>query len=720
MEKKRFNLIRDRLQKISFKHKAAVLKIIGFYLLVLIIFAGSWILSIPGGFSYQIKVEEGSIAQQDVYAPRDFWAVDREATRVGIDKKIAEMYRPICDLDIKSREKTLNILFELIEMKDLSPERKEEIKKYLTSEYPQYLLPAEFREALVKANKKDILVDSGKSERQSVNLDQTVDLTSLKNSFIPYLERNLKLDSEEIKSINKNFTPTLIFNSEKSSAFRDELANSVSPQEKFIAQGENIVRKGEKITAEQLGYLDNLNKLTMKINLKKKILGIGGLIFIVSLIIIIFLHKFPQQFNLLNQYLGLFAIVSIGILFLARYFLKWFPPVFIPVASGAMLIALLLSSSLAIAFAFYISILVGNLAGGNFPILVILFLGSLVGILAVRHVRQRLDLFRAVILIGLVNMAAILSFGLMNDLKFPEIGRQILWGWGNGLLCVIIVTGLSPVFESIFKISSDINLLELSDLNRPVLRKLMIEASGTYHHSLIVGNLAEAATERIKANSLLARVGSYYHDIGKLYKPEYFSENQAKSKSRHEKITPRMSSLVIAAHVKEGVALAKECKLPQVLIDFIEQHHGNTLMWMFYQSALEKKGANEIKEDDFRYPGPKPQSREIAVVMLADAVEAASRTLDDPTPSRIRNLVYQIINDKFLDAQLEECNLTLRDLHEIGESFIHTLTGLFHVRVEYPQGEKKNNGRRTKKKNGTDFISLGEKDRSEDSGKIET
>ena len=719
LEKKKVNLGKGKIKKLRFKFKGLTPGLMKTYLIVLVFFAASWLISLPGTFTCRTEWKEGSIAHEDSYAPADFWVVDLKATKAARDKKISEFYRPVCDFNAQIRGQTLKKIFEIIEKKEISRPEKEEIKSYLDDNYPQYILAADFRASLLKAGQKDIWMRTDKAGKEELKVDKITAPDRVKKAFLPYLGKNLSFTAKDTAFIEKTFLPTLTYNSRESEYFRDELAKSVPPEEKFIARGENIVRKGEKITAAQMRTLSTLNKLLDRANLKRRTFGLGLLVLMILAVISVFLYKMPNEFKLLNQHLGVVGIVAVGLLLLAKYFLNWFPPIFIPVAAGAMLIALLLSVPLAIAFAFFIAVLTGSLAGGEFSLFVTFFLGALAGILAVRHIRQRLDLFRAIILIGLVNMGAVVSFGLIKDLNFVEIGRQIIWGWGNGFLCVAITAGISPIFESLFKITSDINLLELSDLNRPILRKLMIEASGTYHHSLIVGSLAEAAAERINANSLLARVGSYYHDIGKLYKAEYFSENQAESKSRHEKLTPRMSSLVIGAHVKEGVVLARENKLPLILIDFIEQHHGTTLMWIFYQDALEKKGADEIKEDDFRYSGPKPQKREIAIVMLADAVEAASRTLEEPTPARIRGLVKQIINDKFLDAQLEECNLRLRDLHEIGESFIHTLTGLFHVRVEYPQNGKTNNAHRTKKKNGPNSIPLGKKNRPGGSKKAE-
>src|SRR3989338_8212510 len=246
--------------------------------------------------------------------------------------------------------------------------------------------------------------------------------------------------------------------------------------------------------------------------------------------------------------------------------------------------------------------------------------------------------------------------------------------------------GLLPILEHIFKVSTNITLLELSDMSHPLLKELALKAPGTYLHSHLVGNLAEAACEAIGANALLARIGSYYHDIGKIIKAEYFSENETTFKSKHEKLRPSMSSLVIGNHVKEGLDLARKYHLNTQIIDIIQQHHGTSLMYFFYKRALEDmNGDGPLKEQDYRYEGPKPQTKEAAIVLLADSVEASSRTLTEPTPGKIRNMVQRVINNKFIDNQLDECDLTLRDLFKISEAFVRILIATFHVRTEYPK-----------------------------------
>jgi putative nucleotidyltransferase with HDIG domain len=282
-------------------------------------------------------------------------------------------------------------------------------------------------------------------------------------------------------------------------------------------------------------------------------------------------------------------------------------------------------------------------------------------------------------------MATILVLALLHQ-RIENLPYDLICGALNGLLVGILALGLLPSLESLFDITTNFKLLELSNLHQPILRQLILVAPGTYHHSIVLGTLAEAAAEAIGVNSLLVRVSAYYHDIGKIKKPAYFIENQMEALNRHDKLSPSMSSLIVTSHVKDGVELAKENNLPAPIIDIIRQHHGTCLITYFYQKAkdAENPKLEEVREQEYRYTGPKPQSKEAAIVMLADAVEAASKTLTDPTPARVQGMVKRIINNIFVDGQLEECDLTLRDLHQIAKAFVRILTGIFHHRVEYP------------------------------------
>jgi len=274
----------------------------------------------------------------------------------------------------------------------------------------------------------------------------------------------------------------------------------------------------------------------------------------------------------------------------------------------------------------------------------------------------------------------------------------------GGVLTGIIATGLVPLIEIAFDYTTNIKLLELADLNQPLLKELSMKAPGTYQHSIMVGNLVDGAADAVGANSLLARVSAYYHDIGKIRKASYFAENQLQGENKHERLSPSMSSLIILAHVKDGVELAREKRLGGTIRDIIRQHHGNSVISFFYQKAKNQQnpGYQSISDKDFRYPGPKPQTKEAALVMLADAVEATSKTLAEPTLPRIQGMVQKIINGIFIDGQLDECELTLKNLHAIANSFNRILAGgVFHQRVEYPSAKPDDTGAK-RKINGKD------------------
>jgi cyclic-di-AMP phosphodiesterase PgpH len=356
----------------------------------------------------------------------------------------------------------------------------------------------------------------------------------------------------------------------------------------------------------------------------------------------------------------------------------------IPIATGAMFIALLFDFHAAMTFSFTISLLMGFwLQDPFYPIYT--FTGSLTAAFGVIRCKKRSALLRGGLYVIVANVLMVLILLLaQGELFTSKTGNAIIFAVFSGMTVSAIVSLLLPLLEYVFKLTTDISLLELLDLNQPLMKTLMITAPGTYHHSVIVGNLVESAAEEVGVNPLLARVSSYYHDIGKIKMPEYFIENQSLSPSKHDKLTPHMSSMIITNHVKEGVELARQHKLPQTIIDIIKQHHGNALITYFYQKAKELDQGNSLSADEYKYPGPRPQTRVAALVMMADAVEAASRVLNDPTPARISALVDKIINHIFLDGQLDECELTLKDISEIKKRFVYILTGIFHKRIDYP------------------------------------
>ena len=356
----------------------------------------------------------------------------------------------------------------------------------------------------------------------------------------------------------------------------------------------------------------------------------------------------------------------------------------IPIASGAMFVTLLFDFHTAITFSFTVSLLAGYwLQDAFFPVYT--FTSSLTAAFSVIRCKKRSAILRGGFYIIIVNICLVMIYLISRGELFTSITpAAVMFAVFSGITVSAIVSLILPLFEYIFKITTDISLLELLDLNQPLMKMLMINAPGTYHHSVIVGNLVESAAEVVGVNPLLARVSSYYHDIGKAKMPEYFVENQGGGPNKHDRLTPHMSSMIITNHVKEGVELAKQYKLPQSIIDIIRQHHGNTVLTYFYQKAKDMGHDQMPDEDVYRYPGPKPQTRVAALVMMADAVEAASKVLIDPTPARISALVEKIINHIFLEGQLDECELTLKDISEIKKRFIYILTGILHKRIDYP------------------------------------
>lgn len=360
---------------------------------------------------------------------------------------------------------------------------------------------------------------------------------------------------------------------------------------------------------------------------------------------------------------------------------------YIPVCAISILTVILFNDlRLAFLVTVFSAIETGAIIYQDFILSVVFLTGGLIGALCVWQSKRREQIITAGLIAGLIQAFCLLLFSPVKEwVAVSFLKGAIIPLLLNGVISAFLVIGSLPLFEYLFNVLTNIRLLELSDFNHPLLKRLILEAPGTYQHSLVVGNLAEVASESIRANSLLARVGAYYHDIGKLEKPEYFSENQPEDLSKHDKILPTISKLIIVNHVKDGMELAKKYKLNSQIIDFISQHHGTSLTYYFYCRALEgMESKGEIKEEGFRYTGPKPQTKEIAIVHLADSIEAATRTLEEPTPSRIEEMVRKIINNKFIDGQLDECELTLKDIEKIASTFIRTLSTMYHSRIKYP------------------------------------
>ncbi len=502
--------------------------------------------------------------------------------------------------------------------------------------------------------------------------------------------------------VKRLMRPNLTFNQNETEERRRLARELVKPVLFQVKRGEMVVREGERVNEEQIRKLKALRGISGG---RSGLLNGAGLL--IGIMLLLFVgHRYAKRniskyrpntrdlLFLVLVFVGLFVLVKLAI-FICTAMETAFPYVdstsyyyAFPFAVGAMLVRIVLNSEVALIFSLIFAALLGIMFGNNLFITLYALIGSLTAAHFVRHCLVRSTLYQAGLQLSLVNALLVLSIHLMAG---HDLNSQLLYkagfGLAGGFFCAVLVTGLVPLAESLFKYTTDIKLLELANMNTPALRELMIQAPGTYHHSIIVGNLAEAAAETISANPLMARVAAYYHDIGKIRKPLYFVENIGAQENRHDKLSPSMSALILMSHVKDGVDTARAGKLGEDLVDIIRQHHGTALIKFFYDKAKNQPGsvAQQVDECDYRYPGPKPQTREAALIMLADAVEAASRTLTDPTPARIQGMVQKIINNIFIDGQLDECELTLKDLHNIAKSFNRILSGIFHHRIDYPE-----------------------------------
>lgn len=496
--------------------------------------------------------------------------------------------------------------------------------------------------------------------------------------------------------------PNLFYNREATEARYKTAMEAVRPVLFKVQKGEMIVRVGERISPEQSQKLRTIFQGNRTGN---RIYSASG-IFAMILVLFYFPYRFAikniRKFNPTNKDILIISLLITGsflvfktALLISHNIGPVFPNVdpnnyyyLFPFATGAMIVRVFINSEVALVYCAILAPLLGIMFDNSMFVVIYALLGSIVGAHGMRQCTDRSTIYAAGLKVSVVNLAMALAFQTFNNnLLSMQTVYIAFFALVAGVLSSGFVSGLIPVIEAFFHYTTDIKLLELANLNSPLLRDLMVRAPGTYHHSVVVGNLVEAAAESINANPLLARVAAYYHDIGKTSKALYFIENQAGEENRHDKLTPSMSALILISHIKEGAELAREKHLGQPIIDIIRQHHGTGLIKFFYDRAKSQAEANEqtVEEKDFRYPGPKPQTREAGIVMLADCVEAASRTLVNPTPDRIQGMVQKLINNVFIDGQLDECELTLKNLHEIAKSFNRILNGIFHHRIDYPE-----------------------------------
>jgi cyclic-di-AMP phosphodiesterase PgpH len=575
-------------------------------------------------------------------------------------------------------------------------------KQYLTDSYNKKILNISKTRI---TSEKIIIMNNGVEEEEDISTVN--DLSVVQNQLINYLAE-YKPNAIFIKLIKSYIKPNLIFNNDLTEQKKNNAIASVALSVDLVYENERIIDANERVTENIYQKLRSLEialaeKSALEGNWQNFFAHAGKYLLTILIMFILGIYVYKNRPKIFADNKKLFLInliiflqVGLGAIIVGP--LGW-SAYLIPTTISGMLLGILFDSGIGFIGTAVVGMLIGGILGLDYSIATMTVITGIVAVYSVYQIRTRNQIFTAILYILAAYAVSLFAF---NTLRYEDLSETFqvftIFILPNAILSPFITYMSLGVFEKIFDITTDVTLLELSDMNHPLLKQLATKAPGTFHHSIVVGNLAEAAAKQIpKANSLLARVGSYYHDVGKMSKPEYFVENQKGGENKHESLASNMSALILAAHVKNGIELAQEYNIPKKIRDFIPEHHGTNVMSFFYNKALESSEDGDINIEDYRYPGPKPQSKETAIVMLADTVEAAAKTLKSPTPGRMRKLVGDLVEKRFLEGELEDCDLTMRDLKGIIEGFVSVLIGIYHERIEYPEDDK--NKKNTKGKN---------------------
>lgn len=529
---------------------------------------------------------------------------------------------------------------------------------------------------------KDIIDQGG--------LDQVI-----KEASVSQFKRSRDKGDLFYEIVRMHLLPNLILDIEETQRRRNAAMEQV-PKYFEVSKNQKIVGKYDKVTVDQVKILGALEIARASRRAESSPLIVIGLytgealrltLFVLLIgVYLIFYHR--KIYDDILKLTAIFIIMMIYLVLTAVVIRLHLNPFLIPVPFVALMIAALFSYRLGVLATIMACIVIPLMTSVPYNVGFVSLVAGVIAIIGLKHLQSRSRFYTIFLYVSLAYIVGILSIELGQADKFETIYSHWFWSIVNALVSTASVMFLLPIFENMLNLTTRFTLLELTDLNKPLLKRMNMDAHGTYHHSMLIGNMVDSIAANVGADSLKARVMAYYHDIGKLLQPGYYSENQDPGFNKHEKITPKMSSLIILSHVKDGVELAREEKLPDLVIDAIQEHHGTTVMAYFYQKALETDSHSSVNKDDFRYPGPRPQSKEAAILMLADSVEAACRSLKNPTKNHIRSMVEKLIAARTDEGQLDDSGLTMRDLAIIKQQFMTILIGLYHKRVAYPGQEE--------------------------------
>jgi len=645
----------------------------------------------------RVNLRVGEPALQDIEAPRTTDYVDQEQTLIRrrvAAARVEPFYREAPEATAAARNAVTGIFDAIVRVRAApglnGAQRLGRLRQKAGASLPLEVWEAALTldDAALAQTREITLIAVEQIEREGVRADG---FSEARGEFRRLLRtttltgRPLALASAVgLASLRAN----LVVDRATTQTLRREAADAVEPVRVRILRGEIIVRHGEKVTDAHLRKLEALGLIGVPMRWDV-VLGVALVIALLLGITGYYLMEYQPEIWRRDRLILLWGLMVVVTTLLARLIVSYRLPLSLVPAAVAVtpiLLAVLLRPRLGLLTAATLSLLIALIATSDLRTAFVAFVGSAVGVYAIRKISHRTDLIVGGLKAGAATAAAMVAMSLLERRPvYPEMVGGAAAGVASGIFVGIFSIGVLPYLENFFGLVTPIKLLELSNPGHPLLRRLQMEAPGTYHHSVIVGNLAEAAADAIGADGLLVRVGTYYHDVGKVRRPVFFVENQIGVENPHERMSPNLSALTVAAHVRDGMDLAREYGLPPPVADFIPEHHGTTLITYFYHQAMERGG--EPEPAAFRYEGPKPQTRETAIVMLADAAEAAVRALARPTPDRIYDVVRKIIHDRLEDGQFDECDLMFRDLEHIAQTFTRILTGIFHPRIEYPDLE---------------------------------
>ncbi|AYD40976.1 HDIG domain-containing protein [Clostridium fermenticellae] len=643
------------------------------------------------------NLKEGDIAKLDIKAPRE--VKDEFSTESKIQQALNSVplqYNKKIEVKNEVLDKISVFFSEINQLQSDQGNDNDKVKKLKSN--ADISLSDEDYSTLIKSNKDDLkTVQDFLSEvmadiydnnniSDSSQKDNQEDIKKVQESIL--LKVNESKLPKNLKNVSLNLgysliTPNFFYDKDKTENLKRDAAHKVQPV--MIKKDQIIVKEGEPITKYQIETLQNLGLLNdnshSELNIYIFLCIFTALIMFIEWM---YIYKYYNKiYNNTNTLIMMSVLSCISIL-LARS-VSVVSPFLIPLACIPMVFSLLVNDRVSLIINILNSMLISCVVDFNVEITLLAVLNAIVGSVVLKKMQQRNDILYSSMYIAIINSVFTFSTGFLLSNNSSDIFQKTLFAAVASILSGILTIGLLPFFENIFDVVTTIKLLELSNPNNPLLKRLLMEAPGTYHHSILVGNLAEIAAEEIGGNPVLARVSAYYHDVGKVKRPYFFKENQHGKENPHNKITPNLSALIIISHVKDGDELAKEYNVPGIIRDIIRQHHGTSLVKYFYITAKNSSERPDcVNEENFRYEGPIPQTKEAGIIMLADEVEAAVRSINEPTKCKIEEMVNNIIKNTLNEGELDECDLTLKDIAKIRKAFLRVLDGIYHHRIEYP------------------------------------